>query len=222
MRPQERRHDSDRSLLPGTDTYYGSGERQAFKKRDEKTGNLSSQEVKTNAAVGITIGHWLDSQHDGYDGQWGASRPNKWNFYPTVSREYMRLSKLPIHHQVVFDLNAEGKSTAQSLDQSWQKPRGCTQVLAGVWGCFSTHGYKGLLFFPRLTLSFLDHTTYHPPFFHRWPSPSFLYSFFTSYNTIIMSAQVCHMASTWGGTDASGRLPPAWIFFLQSFGGTQA
>ena len=37
MRPQERRHDSNRSLLPGTDTYYGSGERQAFKKRDEKT-----------------------------------------------------------------------------------------------------------------------------------------------------------------------------------------
>ena len=134
----------NRSLLPGTDTYYGSGERQAFKKRDEKTGKLGSQDGKTNAAVRIIIGHWLDLQHDGYDGHWGAPRPNKWNFHPTVSREYMRLFKLPAHHQVVFDLNAEGKSTAQFLDQSWQKPK---ETVHRFWQEYGAVSAPGLEFF---------------------------------------------------------------------------
>ena len=135
----------NRSLLPGADTYYGSGERQAFKKRDEKTGKLGSQDGKTNAAVRIIIGHWLDLQHDGYDGHWGALRPNKWNFHPTVSREYMRLFKLPVHHQVVFDLNAEGKSTAQFLDQSCQKPKETAHRFWQEYGAVSAPGLEFFL-----------------------------------------------------------------------------
>ena len=116
---QRRDNDSDRSHLPRTDTYYGSGERQGFKRRDEKTGNLSSKDRKTNAAVKIVLGHWLDLQHNGYH----APKPKDWNIHATVSREYRRLFKDSVDHQMVFDLNAKGESTAHFLDNSWQKPK---------------------------------------------------------------------------------------------------
>ena len=56
----------------------------------------------------------------------------------------MRLFKLPVHHQVVFDLNAEGKSTAQFLDQSWQK---LEEAVHRFWQEYGAVSAPGLDFF---------------------------------------------------------------------------
>lgn len=90
------------------------------KAKEDKTGNLSSTDSQTNAAVRIVLGHWLDTHYDGY--QQGPA-PTNWNIHPTVLKKYRQSFPLPVTPQKVFDLAKDGQSTAGYLHRTWRQPK---------------------------------------------------------------------------------------------------